>query len=653
LSIPLRPNARLLFRADPVPHESPRGYLCRVAQAHGYSDPLYLAQIAGLSPSGLEQEEGVEQVSYVLRLEPDEWRAMCYRHIKGRDRFNQRSFYGEPVNADDLNYGRPRLCPACLREKPVWWAVWDLGLVTACPIHCCLLLNQCPACKKRLNWHRPAVHVCRCGLDFRTVTPAAATVDLVAVNAAIYRATGFSIGEAAEKDLAHYGFPSQLLELRLGSLLGLVRFLGSIREKDGLRRKQLPFRRTNLFAAIEIGRAAVTLLRDWPSPLQEMLRRMARYEVDPAALNFSEIFGNFYRHLFCVLPRNEFGFLHEVFESFVIEDWEGLLRGQHRYFSAAVRRSSQWIPADQAEKTARVCSKGIVELVRQRQIEGMLLKSRRGHRTECWVKRESLNQWIARRDLDLGSYMPSLHAQRTLGLKHITILRVAQAGLVRYVQGVDRCFPAGYHFLRKDVMKIKEAFEKHAVPEQEYSKPGAVVALRHALKNYLGRDSGLPAVIGAVTDGGLVPVGTTGRFPGITGYLFVSEELRKYRPVAEAKVPPQDFLNYREAAAVLGVKTPVIRGLVAQGTFDTTVGYRPGLSKLVPAAQVVSFADRYVAASTLAKRMNLNRRTLSSYIKESRAPLLAVPIPEEGRGPAIFVSKCHQEKNGTSLAGAT
>jgi hypothetical protein len=430
-----------------------------------------------------------------------------------------------------------------------------------------------------------------------------------------------------------------VLELKLGPLLGLVRFLGSIWEKGGLRRKQLPFRRTNLAAAIEIGCAAVTMLRDWPQPLCELLRRMVPEEVDPAALNFSEIFGNFYRHLFCVLSRNEFVFLHEVFERFVIEDWKGLLRGQHRYFSAAVRRSSQWIPADQAEKIGRVRSKRIVELVRQRHIEGMLLASPGGHRTECWVRRQSLSQWIAKRDLDLGSYMPSLEARRTLGLKHITILRVAQAGVVRYVQGSDRCFPTGYHFLREDVRKIKEAFEKHAVPERGYLKPGALIALRHALKDYLGRDSGLPAAIRAVVNGELVPLGFTKRFPGITGYLFLSEDLRKYRPAANTKVPPQGFLNYREAAALLGVRTSVIRGLVAHGSFSAPVGYRPGLSKLIPAPDVQSFADRYVAARTLAKRLNLNCRTLRSYIKECGAPLLAVPIPEEGRGPALFVQR--------------
>jgi hypothetical protein len=54
------------------------------------------------------------------------------------------------------------------------------------------------------------------------------------------------------------------------------------------------------------------------------------------------------------------------------------------------------------------------------------------------------------------------------------------------------------------------------------------------------------------------------------------------------------------------------------------------------APDVRSFTDRYVAAHVLAKRLNLTSRTVSSYIKECGAPLLAVPIPEEGRGPALF-----------------
>jgi hypothetical protein len=114
-------------------------------------------------------------------------------------------------------------------------------------------------------------------------------------------------------------------------------------------------------------------------------------------------------------------------------------------------------------------------------------------------------------------------------------------------------------------MKIQQAFEKNAGPTRECSKPGELVTLRHAIKNYLGRDSALAAVIHAVVDGSLVPVGHARRIRGITGYLFRSEDLRKYRPVSEIKTRPEAFLNFGEAAAVLGIRSYVVRGLVEKG----------------------------------------------------------------------------------------
>jgi hypothetical protein len=493
-----------------------------------------------------------------------------------------------------------------------------------------------------LGWQRPSVDKCRCGLDFRNLAPEVADSDLIVINAAICRAAGFPPGDASELVLTNYGFPQEIFELRLGSLLRLILFVGSIRGEGRLRRKQLPFAATDLGTAMEIGLAAVAVLRDWPRPLRDLLRSMLPTEAaNPATLNFKAIFGNFYRHLFSVLPRSEFGFLHEVFESFVIEDWKGLVRGQHRYFSAATRRGSQWMPADEAEKMARTAGRRILDFVRHGQIEGMFLSVRRsGGYTECWIRRDSLMRWIATRDLELARYMSRSEAERALGLTKRTLVNVAAAGAIRYVQGPEQNFPSGFFFfLREDVMKIREAFEKTAVPVKEYSKPGELIALGHAMKNYLGSSSGLACVIRAVVDGNLAPVGYTERFRGITGHLFLSEDLRKYRPVADIKVPAEGFLNYREAAALLGVKTLVIRGLVAQGILGAPAGYLNGLSRLVSAADTRRFAERYVSAALVAKRLNLSGRLLARYSRESGTPLLAVPIPEAGRGPALFLPK--------------
>lgn len=170
-----------------------------------------------------------------------------------------------------------------------------------------------------------------------------------------------------------------------------------------------------------------------------------------------------------------------------------------------------------------------------------------------------------------------------------------------------------------------------------YSKPGELIALRHALKNYLGRDSGLPAVIRAVVDGALVPVAYTKRFPGITGYLFPSEHLRQYRPAVDTQAPPEGFLNYREVASMLGTRREAIRGLVAQGILSAPTEYRPGLSKLVPAGDIQRFAQQYVPANLLAKRLNTTSRRVGRYLKESGTPVLAISVP--GKGPTLFLCK--------------
>jgi hypothetical protein len=233
--------------------------------------------------------------------------------------------------------------------------------------------------------------------------------------------------------------------------------------------------------------------------------------------------------------------------------------------------------------------------------------------------------------------MPRSEAIRTLGLKNATLVRVAAAGAMRYVAGPEQNFPYGFFFLREDVMRIKQALEKHRVPLTDYSGPCELISLRHAMKNYLGSDSGPAAVLLAVIEGRLEPVGFTNRFRGITGYLFRSKELRKYRPVPERKFKPEVFLNFSEAAVVLGVRSYVVRGLVEKGLLSIAGGYRNGFSKLIPEKEIRGFAECYVAASVLAKRLKLSGRSFARHLRQTGTPVLAVPISDEGKGDALFL----------------
>jgi hypothetical protein len=157
------------------------------------------------------------------------------------------------------------------------------------------------------------------------------------------------------------------------------------------------------------------------------------------------------------------------------------------------------------------------------------------------------------------------------------------------------------------------------------------------VKNYLGHGAGLAAVIRAVVHGALLPAGRTTRFGGITGYLFRSEHLRRYRSAPEITAPLEGFPNYREAAALLEVRTDVVRGLPIQGLL-AALPFRNGFAKLIPANEVQQFAERYLAVSVLARRSQLDSGSLTRYLKELNIRLLAIPLPDAGRGHVFFLS---------------
>jgi hypothetical protein len=99
------------------------------------------------------------------------------------------------------------------------------------------------------------------------------------------------------------------------------------------------------------------------------------------------------------------------------------------------------VTVNEAERIVRTTSARMVAVVREGQIEAKFLKVRRdGSRTECWIRRESLNQWIAGRDAELAAYIARPEAKQALGLTNTTIVAVAAAGVILISEALNRTF---------------------------------------------------------------------------------------------------------------------------------------------------------------------------------------------------------------------
>jgi hypothetical protein len=608
-----------------------------VATFFHYGGPMWLIELAGLeSAAQLEDPDSVEKIASALLLEPDEWRTMAYLHAESHGPFRRRLFFGQEIAADRLNYSRQRFCPACLRQRSFWWGIWDIGLVSVCPIHACRLVSRCPACGGDLCWNRPVLHQCRCGQDLRLTDSVHVEDDSVALSAAIYRAARMP-HDSGKAVLNSACLAPELERVGLDALLGLILFFGTLGETRSS--KQSAFRTTDCDAAFQIGQAAGRFLCRWPDGFRLQLEKIVASHANLLpVLRFTDVFGGHYQGLLRILGDPQFAFIKTEFERFVIDGWNGIVRGQHRVVSREVSDRMQWITAQQGSSLSGLSARRIADLVRTGEIEGTFIQPHNASkRTECWLKRTALDVWRINREDELSKYISSKEAEASLGLTRRTTLSLSEVGLIRRVEGQDKGFPVGIHYLRMDVSNVQAAF-RASLTTDEYSggekgEKRKLISLREALQRYLGREFGLPKVVRSVMDGTLRPVSYSPTIPGILGYNFESDQLAPYRHPRPTRTLPKGFIGYDEASTILAMTTEVVRNLAGQKIIRYI---RCGGRVLVSRLDVEQFAHDYVSVKALADRFNTTSRWVARYLSARGIKLLSVDLP--GKGRKLFVS---------------
>jgi hypothetical protein len=119
------------------------------------------------------------------------------------------------------------------------------------------------------------------------------------------------------------------------------------------------------------------------------------------------------------------------------------------------------------------------------------------------------------------------------------------------------------------------------------------------------------------------------------GYLFRLDDLRVYRPVSERSHSHATFLDFREAASVLNVRSVVVRALVHHGVLAVAPGHKNGFAKLIAESEVRAFAARSRATP---RGDNRAAALEPAGQKPAQSDVLRVQIPEAGRGCVTFVS---------------
>lgn len=178
----------LVFSDHPYPDESFVGYLVRLTEINDYDNASWILQLAKFGEYARKEslafgdDQDFTSLAYLTGVDPLELRALTYlRQGRKSNKFCDSLIFGLPVPRTAINLNPAKICPGCLREHRYVRRIWELTIVTTCPLHECLLLDECPNCRRRLDFMRSRISICKCQYDWRDASPvslAATEMDL-------------------------------------------------------------------------------------------------------------------------------------------------------------------------------------------------------------------------------------------------------------------------------------------------------------------------------------------------------------------------------------------------------------------------------------------------------------------------------------------
>jgi TniQ len=350
-------TTRLLRTGRPKEDESLMGYVVRLTEQNSYQTPAWVFNLAGLPRErfnfsscslAFKSPEYLRGLSSLTGVGLDELARLAHSPVLTSDRVHSYEFFGIPLPQYVIQPRSVKICPECLRESPYCRRIWELSLVTVCPNHLCLLVDECPRCKKRIPDLRNSVCVCSCEFDWREYITPSLEEDGVALSRRIHLLCGLNVRTGGSLSAQQ----SHITGLGLRDLTSAVIFIaGQYQGLSGATGKKFARGITNKVQHALYTRA-YSVFWDWPNNFYEFLdwrrsRESAKFaRQDQSKTGLCRDFGNFYGGLYRYFSSSKFDFLRTAFGEYLLSRWEGIyvpsvnrwkhpprLRGSDRYVS--------------------------------------------------------------------------------------------------------------------------------------------------------------------------------------------------------------------------------------------------------------------------------------------------------------------------------
>jgi hypothetical protein len=462
---------RLLFSSSPRPDESFLGYLLRLTELNRFDTLSWVLQLASiknyLRPNvsfGFDNSLDLSPLVQLTGVNQAKLAALLYSPVDISKRaMGDFLVFGSPVPQYIIRLRYPKVCPSCLRDSEYAHKIWELSPITSCPIHKCLLLDECPGCKRRISWARQRVAFCRCKFDWREYEPSLIEDSELKVARQIHLLCRQPVSHIAEDETA---LINPLYKLDLKHFISALFFVAS--QFKGLidtKGKYLAPSSRNAEIHTLICKAW-GVFEEWPNNYFLFLQwRREQMRETRASHGLRKDFAEYKSALYKQLAIPELDFMRTAFEEYLVTHWDGGYTAHVKRLNGMAHHNGKYVSRREAKDLLRVGVQSIDKLMTVDRLKAIV--KRQDKTRLILIERASLLEF--KRELDQSLYLKQV--QGLLGLSHKRVLELVTCGLLHPLRGptVDGC--SDWRFSEKGVKdlldKIKKTIRSHVPTETE------------------------------------------------------------------------------------------------------------------------------------------------------------------------------------------
>jgi hypothetical protein len=625
-------NRGLVFSAAPHPDESFSGYLTRLAEANYYQTPSWILQLAKLGnyarrdDLAFDDGQNFKPLSKLTGVDTDELFALIYRRQGSKEnKFCNCLVFGSPVPRPAIHLNPAKVCPRCLTDYGYVRRIWELSTVTTCPLHECLLMDECPNCHRRLPFMRDRISICKCQYDWRDSFLVPVEEQDLELTRRVHSLCNLPGGlNTPEHD-------DQLSHLQLKDLLSAVSLVTSqyYRVLYSQRTREVDTLGRWLKGSIKNAEVhsllckAMDVFRDWPNNYFSFLEwRRQNLGSTRHIAGVKKDFGQFQSALRGLLKSDVFDFMREGFDEYLTKKWTGGYASSIGRLRTRAYEKKKYVSKQEASKLLGTGTKTTDDLVATGKLKGVI--TRQGRSRMMLIETLSIDELKAER----SNLIDKKQTAKRLGINIIQTEALVRANLLTERDAYDGRSEAFYSTREIDALIFRTAtVRKRARLASRKEAIDFEQALYHLACHH---DIGVAQFIQAILDKRIKPCDITDK-PGFRKLRFLRRDLIEYRNnIYESRYPCA--LNTLQAAKVLRTHPKIVRFLIKKNLLGS-LKVRWWLT--IPESAITEFCSRYILTQPLAKDFHTSTRYITNIFEtEGIRPIQCTKIHHK---PSYYV----------------